>query len=53
MSGGGQEKGFRSGTLAPHLCVGIGEAARLANLEMQSDLEYITKLNNKFYHGLQ
>jgi len=34
MSGGGQEKGFRSGTLAPHLCVGLGEASRLAKLEM-------------------
>ena len=35
MSGGGQEKGFRSGTLAPHLCVGLGEASRLAKLEME------------------
>lgn len=52
MSGGGQEKGFRSGTLAPHLCVGLGEAARLASLEMKSDLEYITKLNHKFSEGL-
>ena len=41
MSGGGQEKGFRSGTLAPHLCVGLGEASRLAKLEMQDDLSYI------------
>lgn len=34
ISGGGQEKGLRSGTLAPHLCVGLGEAARLAKEEM-------------------
>lgn len=45
MSGGGQEKGFRSGTLAPHLCVGLGEAARLAALEMESDQNHIKKLN--------
>ena len=37
ISGGGQEKGFRSGTLAPHLVVGLGEAARLAKLEMEED----------------
>jgi cysteine desulfurase len=34
INGGGQERGLRSGTLATHLCVGIGEAARLAKLEM-------------------
>lgn len=41
ISGGGQEKGLRSGTLAPHLCVGLGEAARVALLEMESDRAYI------------
>lgn len=49
ISGGGQEKGLRSGTLAPHLCVGLGEAARVALEEMDSDRAYIQKLNNKFY----
>lgn len=49
ISGGGQEKGLRSGTLAPHLCVGLGEAARVALEEMDSDRDYIQKLNNKFY----
>lgn len=34
MSGGGQEKGLRSGTLAPHLVVGMGEAARICKQEM-------------------
>ena len=52
MSGGGQEKGLRSGTLAPHLCVGLGEASRIAKLEMQSDLDYILKLNHKFHSAL-
>jgi cysteine desulfurase len=37
MSGGGQEKGLRSGTLAPHLCVGLGEASRVALEEMEYD----------------
>ena len=35
ISGGGQERGLRSGTLAPHLAVGFGEAARIAKDEMQ------------------
>lgn len=52
INGGGQEKGFRSGTLAPHLCVGLGEAARLAKVEMESDHQHILKLNRKFYDGL-
>lgn len=52
MSGGGQEKGLRSGTLAPHLCVGLGEAARVANEEMQNDKEHITMLNKKFYNEM-
>lgn len=34
LSGGGQERGLRSGTLATHLVVGIGEAARIAKQEM-------------------
>ena len=52
MSGGGQEKGLRSGTLAPHLCVGLGEAARIAIEEMESDKEHIIKLNKKFYDSI-
>lgn len=35
INGGGQERGLRSGTLAPPLIVGFGEAARLAKREMQ------------------
>lgn len=48
MSGGGQEKGFRSGTLAPHLCVGLGEASKLAMEEMEYDSKHIMKLHNLF-----
>lgn len=35
ISGGGQERGLRSGTLAPHLVVGFGEACRIASEEME------------------
>lgn len=35
ISGGGQERGLRSGTLAPHLVVGFGEACRLSYQEME------------------
>ena len=35
ISGGGQERGLRSGTLAPALIIGMGEAARICNEEMQ------------------
>ncbi|CDW77257.1 UNKNOWN [Stylonychia lemnae] len=53
MSGGGQEKGMRSGTLAPHLVVGLGAAARIAKLEMNNDTKHITKLNSRFIDGLR
>lgn len=35
ISGGGQERGLRSGTLAPSLAIGFGEAARLCKQEME------------------
>jgi len=41
ISGGGQEKGMRSGTLAPSLVVGMGEACRLAKVEMANDHAHI------------
>lgn len=47
MSGGGQERGLRSGTLSPALCVGIGEAARLCKAEMERDEEWIRFLADK------
>lgn len=49
MSGGGQERGMRSGTLSPPLCVGLGEAARIAREEMDQDNERIRKLADRFY----
>jgi len=41
ISGGGQEKGLRSGTLSPPLVVGLGEACRVAHLEMDNDRKHI------------
>jgi len=35
--------------LAPHLCVGLGEAARVASQEMENDAAWIRQLNKKFY----
>jgi cysteine desulfurase len=52
MSGGGQERGMRSGTLAPMLCVGLGEAARIAKIEMAKDNDHIGRLSRKFYQGV-
>ncbi len=44
LHGGGQELGLRSGTLAPALCVGLGEAARLAVERREADAEHVAKL---------
>ena len=52
MHGGGHERGFRSGTLATHQIVGMGEAFRLARLEMASENERIGKLRDRLYKGL-
>jgi len=48
IHGGGHERGMRSGTLATHQIVGMGEAFRLANNEMPDDLVKITKFHEKF-----
>ncbi|KAF7991714.1 hypothetical protein HCN44_010515 [Aphidius gifuensis] len=46
QSGGGQERGMRSGTIPAPLAVGLGEACEIANNEMAYDKEHITKLAN-------
>lgn len=48
LSGGGQERGLRSGTLPTFLCVGIGEAARIAEEEMNFDSEHVRSLKDYF-----
>jgi cysteine desulfurase len=45
LHGGGQEQGLRSGTLAPALCVGMGESARLAAERREADFVHIEKLS--------
>jgi cysteine desulfurase len=53
MHGGGHERGMRSGTLATHQIVGMGEAFRIARLEMKLENERIKKLRDKLLQGLQ
>lgn len=48
ISGGGQERGFRSGTLPVPLIVALGEAARIAGAEMGTETERMRYLSNKF-----
>jgi cysteine desulfurase len=52
MHGGGHERGMRSGTLPTHQIVGMGEAFRLARLEMAADNERIRKLRDRLWDGL-
>jgi len=52
ISGGGQERGLRSGTLAPALIIGFGEAARICREEMQYDTRRITALSNRLKSAL-
>ncbi|KZZ99025.1 cysteine desulfurase [Moelleriella libera RCEF 2490] len=52
ISGGGQERGLRSGTLAPALVVGFGEACRIAKEEMQYDSRRIKTLSDRLLTGL-
>lgn len=52
LSGGGQERGMRSGTLSPALCVGLGEACSLAELEREKNHEHIKFLSHKLYEGI-
>ncbi len=52
MHGGGHERGMRSGTLPTHQIVGMGEAFRLARLEMAADNERIRMLRDRLLKGL-
>ena len=52
MHGGGHERGFRSGTLPTHQIVGMGEAFRLARLEMGAENERIRMLRDRLLKGL-
>lgn len=53
MHGGGHERGMRSGTLPTHQIVGMGEAYRLAKLEMAAENERVLQLRHKLWNGIQ
>jgi cysteine desulfurase len=52
VHGGGHERGMRSGTLPTHQIVGMGEAFRLARLEMATDNERVRMLRDRLWQGL-
>jgi cysteine desulfurase len=51
--GGGQERGIRSGTLAPHLCVAFGTASKIAACELAADAQVAAALRNRFLDVIQ
>jgi len=53
MHGGGHERGMRSGTLATHQIVGMGEAFRIAREEMATENERIRMLRDRLWNGLK
>lgn len=53
IHGGGHEQGLRSGTLATHQIVGMGEACRLAKINLGEEQQRIQHLRNKLLQGLQ
>ncbi len=52
MHGGGHERGMRSGTLPTHQIVGMGEAFRIAKIEMATENERIRMLRDRLWRGL-
>ncbi len=53
MHGGGHERGMRSGTLATHQIVGMGEAFRIAKEEMADEIKRITALRDRMLKGFE
>jgi cysteine desulfurase len=49
IDGGGQERGMRSGTLSPPLCVGLGEACAISQNEMETENKRLQDLKERFY----
>ncbi len=52
IHGGGHERGLRSGTLATHQIVGLGEAARIARDEMAQETPFLAQLRDKLWAGI-
>ncbi|KAF7276686.1 hypothetical protein GWI33_009918 [Rhynchophorus ferrugineus] len=53
IHGGGHERGMRSGTLATHQIVGMGQAFEIAGQTMQAEQARIRKLRDRLWNGLQ
>ena len=53
IHGGGHERGMRSGTLAPHQLVGMGEAFAMAGAEMQAETRRISELHAQLLEGIK
>jgi cysteine desulfurase len=53
INGGGQERGMRSGTLPTPLCVGLGEACKIAKLEIDKDYIHVKNLADKMLQKFQ
>lgn len=53
QSGGGQERGIRSGTVPTPLVVGLGAACEVSENEMEEDLEHVTRLSKKLVERIQ
>ena len=53
ISGGGQERGMRSGTLSPALCVGLGEACNIYYNEMDKENKTLTKYKEMMLEGIR
>ena len=52
IHGGGHERGMRSGTLATHQIVGMGEAFRIAKEEMSADTKRVETLHKRFFESV-
>ena len=52
ISGGGQERGLRSGTLPAPLCVGMGKAAAVCEAEMAFDTAHVNRLWSRLHNGI-
>jgi len=53
IHGGGHERGMRSGTLATHQIVGMGEAFRLAKIHLQEETARVRTLRDRLLKGLE
>jgi len=53
IHGGGHERGMRSGTLATHQIVGMGEAFRIAREEMATETAHMRKLRDRLWNGVK